>query len=141
ARYGFDATETWLRFDNSAAPLTLRVNPLRIASGDLVQRLDADGVRVRPGTYAPGAFVVESGHPLRGSGLEQGWFVVQDEASQLVALLASPLRESRVLDTCASPGGKSTAIAAAMQGHGVVVACDVRPRRIDLLYRTVAATG
>jgi 16S rRNA (cytosine967-C5)-methyltransferase len=46
-----------------------------------------------------------------------------------------------VLDTCASPGGKSTAIAASMQGRGLVVACDVRTRRIELLRRTIAATG
>jgi 16S rRNA (cytosine967-C5)-methyltransferase len=46
-----------------------------------------------------------------------------------------------VLDTCASPGGKTTAIAAAMAGRGLLVACDIRDRRIDLLRRTVAASG
>jgi 16S rRNA (cytosine967-C5)-methyltransferase len=47
----------------------------------------------------------------------------------------------RVLDTCASPGGKTTAMAADMQGRGLLVACDVRPRRVDLLRKTVTATG
>jgi 16S rRNA (cytosine967-C5)-methyltransferase len=46
-----------------------------------------------------------------------------------------------VLDTCASPGGKTTALAALMDGRGLLVACDVRERRIDLLRRTVAASG
>jgi 16S rRNA (cytosine967-C5)-methyltransferase len=47
----------------------------------------------------------------------------------------------RVLDTCASPGGKTTAIAAGMNGAGLLVACDVRDRRMALLRRTVSASG
>jgi 16S rRNA (cytosine967-C5)-methyltransferase len=67
--------------------------------------------------------------------------VVQDEASQLVTMLAGDLPGSFVLDTCASPGGKATALSAAAGPSGRVVACDVRDRRIDLLRRTVAAVG
>src|SRR5262249_11199415 len=47
----------------------------------------------------------------------------------------------RVLDACASPGGKTTAIAAAMSGNGLLVATDLRDRRLALLRRTVAASG
>jgi 16S rRNA (cytosine967-C5)-methyltransferase len=78
---------------------------------------------------------------LRGAGPAQGWFVVQDEASQLVSVLAAPFLGPRVLDTCASPGGKTTALAAMMGSRGMLVACDVRGRRVDLLRRTVAASG
>jgi 16S rRNA (cytosine967-C5)-methyltransferase len=96
---------------------------------------------VHPTRYAPDGLIVDEGHPLRGSGQDQGLFVVQDEASQLVTRLAGDRPLSRVLDTCASPGGKTTAIAALMEGGGILVACDVRDRRIDLLRRTVAASG
>jgi 16S rRNA (cytosine967-C5)-methyltransferase len=130
-----------MRFNDEAAPLTLRANRIRMTPENLTNRLAAEDVRVRPGRFAPDALVVEEGHPLRGSGLDAGWFVVQDEASQLVALLATPRPGARVLDTCASPGGKSTAIAAAMDPGDLLVACDVRSRRIDLLRRTVAVTG
>jgi 16S rRNA (cytosine967-C5)-methyltransferase len=130
-----------MQFNNEPAPLTLRANRFRMTPENLSNRLAADDIRVRRGRYAADALVVEEGHPLRGSGLDEGWFVVQDEASQLVAILASPAADARVLDTCASPGGKSTAIAASMQGRGVVVALDVRWRRIELLRRTIAKTG
>ena len=140
-RLGLDTAEAWMRFDNEPAPLTLRANRFRMTPENLTNRLTADEIRVRRGRFAPDALIVEEGHPLRGAGLDHGWFVVQDEASQLVAALASPPGERRVLDTCAAPGGKTTAIAASMGGRGVVVACDVRPRRIDLLRRTIAATG
>jgi 16S rRNA (cytosine967-C5)-methyltransferase len=140
-RLGFESAEAWMRFNNQPAPLTLRANRFRMTPENLTNRLMADDIRVTRARFAPDALIIEEGHPLRGAGLDQGWFVVQDEASQLVALLASPQEEARVLDTCASPGGKSTAIAASMQGRGLVVACDLRTRRIDLLRRTIAATG
>jgi 16S rRNA (cytosine967-C5)-methyltransferase len=85
--------------------------------------------------------VVDDGYPLRSNAFDEGLFVVQDEASQLIARLAGATPGHRVLDTCASPGGKTTAIAAAMKGEGLVIACDVRGRRIDLLRRTIATTG
>ena len=140
-RLGFDATEQWLRFNNLPAPLTLRANRLKVTRGELVALLERHGVRVTPGRFAPDALVVDEGYPLRGAGPSQGWFVVQDEASQLVPLLAGPLPGARVLDTCASPGGKTTALAAMMQGRGLLVACDVRERRMELLRRTVSASG
>ena len=107
----------------------------------MIERLRKDDVIVHRARFAPDALIVTEGHPLRGDGLDAGWFVVQDEASQLVTLLAGVDPGALVLDTCASPGGKTTALAAGMQGRGLLVACDVRDRRMDLLRRTVAASG
>ena len=130
-----------MRFNNTPGSLTLRANRLRITPEALVARLAADQVQVHPTAFAPDGLVVDEGYPLRGAGLDEGWFVVQDEASQLVTLLAGDQPGGRVLDTCASPGGKTTAMAASMDGRGILVACDVRDRRVDLLRRTVAASG
>ena len=138
-RYGFEATERSLRFNNQAAPLTLRANPLRVSRDDLATRLASHDVHVKPGRFAPDALVVERGHVLATQ--DHGLFVVQDEASQLVALLAGRPPGARVLDACASPGGKTTALSAAMGGRGILVACDVRERRMDLLRRTVRTAG
>jgi 16S rRNA (cytosine967-C5)-methyltransferase len=140
-RFGFDAAEAWMRFNNTPAPLTLRANRLKITAAELVERLAGDEIRLRPARFAPDALLVEEGYPLRSPASEQGLFVAQDEASQLVALLASPHPGRRVLDACASPGGKTTAIAAMMDGQGLLVACDVRARRIDLLRKTIATSG
>ena len=145
-RLGLDAAEAWMQFNNTAAAVTLRANRLQTTREALAERLAADDptddeIRVHPTIYAPDGLIVDQGHPLRGSGQEQGWFVVQDEASQLVTLLAGDRPLPRILDTCASPGGKTTALAALMEGRGLLVACDVRDRRIDLLRRTVTASG
>jgi 16S rRNA (cytosine967-C5)-methyltransferase len=140
-RYGLDATEAWLQFNNQPAPVTLRVNRLRVTPEEVLAKLTSEDVDVRPARFAPDGFIVERGHPLRSGGRDAGWFVVQDEASQLVTLLAGTTPGTRVLDACASPGGKTTAIAAAMEDRGLLVACDVRDRRMTLLRHTVAASG
>jgi 16S rRNA (cytosine967-C5)-methyltransferase len=140
-RLGFDAAEAWMQFNNTPGSVTLRANRLRTTREELIARLAADEIQVHPTVYAPDGLVVDEGHPLRGDGQSQGWFVAQDEASQLVTLLAGDRPLPRVLDTCASPGGKTTALAALMEGRGLLVGCDVRDRRVDLLRRTVAASG
>jgi len=140
-RLGLDAAESWMRFNNTPGSVTLRANRLRTTRDELIGRLAADEILVHPTDYAPDGLVVDEGHPLRGPLRDEGAFVVQDEASQLVPLLAGDEALARVLDTCASPGGKTTALAALMNGGGLLVACDVRERRIELLRRTVAASG
>jgi 16S rRNA (cytosine967-C5)-methyltransferase len=140
-RYGFEATERWLAFDNAPAPLTLRANRIRNTPDELILKLDREDIAVRRGRFAPDALIVERGHPLSAAGLDEGSFVVQDEASQLVTLLAGARPGRLVLDTCASPGGKATALAARLPEGGLLIACDVRERRIALLKRSVAASG
>jgi 16S rRNA (cytosine967-C5)-methyltransferase len=140
-RLGFESAEAWLRFNNSAAPLTLRVNRFRASPAELSSELARRGVGVRPGRFAPDALIVEHGNPLRGPGPDAGWFIVQDEASQLVSLLVGPHPGRRLLDACASPGGKATAIAQSLEAGGLIVACDVRDKRMRLLRRTVSASG
>jgi 16S rRNA (cytosine967-C5)-methyltransferase len=136
---GFETTEAWLRFNNTPAPLTLRANRLRATPEEVIERLAQDDVHLFHGRFAPDALIVESGHPLRDR--PEGLFVVQDEASQLVALLAEPRPGWRVLDACASPGGKTTALAAALDASGRLIAGDVRHRRMTLLRKTLTAAG
>ena len=140
-RCGLDDAEAWMRFNNAPAPLTLRANTLKTTTSALAEALSAQGVETEPARFAPDALVVRSGNPLRTPLDEQGLFVIQDEASQLVALFANPQPGELVLDACASPGGKTTAMAARLEGRGTIVATDVRPRRTSLLARTVARSG
>jgi 16S rRNA (cytosine967-C5)-methyltransferase len=131
-RYGFERAEAWEQFNNLAAPLTLRVNRLKTDRSTITKSLAALGVDVAPARYAPDGLIVKSGNPLRTPLAGSGLFFLQDEASQLVALLGAPDPGMRVLDTCASPGGKTTAMAAM---------ADVRSARVELLRETVKASG
>jgi 16S rRNA (cytosine967-C5)-methyltransferase len=140
-RLGFETAEAWMRFNNEPAPMTLRANPMKTSRDDLQRTLAHEGVRTAPGRYAPAALNVEAGNPLNGPAERSGEFVVQDEASQLVVLLAGDDPGALVLDTCSSPGGKATALAARLPPTGRLVACDVRDGRMRLLKNTVEASG
>ena len=137
-RHGFEATEHWARFNNQSAPITLRVNMLRTSADELTGRLASLDVRVRPGRWSPHTLVVTHGNPVTTALADEGLFLLQDEASQLVAELVAAQPGSQVLDVCASPGGKTVAIAGTMAGRGILVAGDFRPRRLALLSDTLS---
>jgi 16S rRNA (cytosine967-C5)-methyltransferase len=138
-RHGFAAAERWVQFNNETPALTVRVNTLRATVADAISVLKTDGIETEPAQYAPAGLTVTSGNPLRRS--QDGLVFVQDEASQLVPLVAGARAGEKILDLCASPGGKTTALAADMGDRGLVVASDVRPRRVELLSQTVRASG
>jgi 16S rRNA (cytosine967-C5)-methyltransferase len=140
-RYGFDAAERWEQFNNAPAPLMIRVNRLKTDCDALRRALAGHGVTVEQARYAPDGLIVTSGNPLRTPLAGTGQFVLQDEASQLVALLGAPEPGMRVLDTCASPGGKTTAMAAMAGDRAEIVAIDMRNARVQLLRETVKASG
>ena len=138
-RVGLARAEAWMLFNNEPAPLTIRSNPLRTTRDELLVRLAEIGVEAHAARFAPDGIVLDKGS-LREEAL-RGEFVLQDEASQLVALLAGAEPGPLVLDTCASPGGKATAMAMTLGIGERLIACDVRERRMALLQRTVAASG
>lgn len=113
------------------APLDLRINPLKVtreqASANLMQ-LDLD-VGVTP--YSPWGLRVHN-RPALGqiALLKEGAIEIQDEGSQLVALLVDAKAGERVVDFCAGAGGKTLAISAQMQNKGRIVACDVLANRL-----------
>jgi 16S rRNA (cytosine967-C5)-methyltransferase len=138
-RYGFEATERWVRFNNETPRLTIRANRLRTEREGLAGALAEEGIATEPTRYAPDGLTIVEGNPLRLA--FDGSFLVQDEASQLIPLLVGARSGNHVLDLCASPGGKTTAMAADLNDSGVLVACDVRAQRLALLEQTVRNSG
>jgi len=140
-RHGFDATEAWVRFNNTPAPLTLRVNTSRTTREAVAGTLAALGIRTQPARWAPHGLIVEDDQPSMPAPTEASPYFIQDEASQLVPELLQASGAARVLDACAAPGGKTVAIAGGLGPGGMVVAADVRPRRVALVAATLRAAG
>ncbi len=138
ARYGASATRDWLQFNNRPAALCLAVNRTLTTREELAAELAQAGVKTEPTSHAAHGLHVIEGHPLGLDAFSAGRFIVQDEASQLIAELVAVQPGQRILDLCASPGGKTVALSAAAGAQGSIVACDVRPHRVRLLSRTLA---
>jgi 16S rRNA (cytosine967-C5)-methyltransferase len=116
---------------NAPAPLDLRVNQLKSSRADARKALEAEGVEALPTPFAPTGLRVHARIPL--STLEvfkTGRIEVQDEGSQLAALLAQAKPGMRVVDFCAGAGGKTLALAAQMQNKGALIACDISEVRL-----------
>ena len=140
-RHGFAEAESWAHFNNAPAALVLRANRLKVTRDELAAALSAAGIHTELATRAPDALVVRQGNPVGTRLHEDGLFFIQDEASQLVGHFADARPGERILDACASPGGKTLIMATAAGQDGRVVATDVRARRIDLLAETVSRSG
>ncbi len=139
-RLGPATAAAWVAFDNEEPALTLRANTRRVSRDELAAGLARVGVETTPLRYAPDGLQVQSGNPLLTPLASDGLFVVQDEASQLVPLLAAHGR-SRMLDACASPGGKTLVLGGLLAAGGQLVAADRRPRRVDLLRQRLDQAG
>jgi 16S rRNA (cytosine967-C5)-methyltransferase len=126
----------------TAPPQTLRVNTLKATRPQVAAALADDGVDTAPCARSDvGLVVTRRKNVFRTRAFRDGWFEVQDEGSQLVAALAQARPGQRVVDGCAGAGGKTLALAAAMQNKGTLVAFDVHGGRLKALRERCARAG
>jgi 16S rRNA (cytosine967-C5)-methyltransferase len=131
---GAEQARALMAFDNEPGEVALRANTLLTDAGSLAERLP---VRTHGDPDLPEALVLEEPFDAHGSPLwGEGAFLPQSRGAMLVARALAPEPGQRVLDLCAAPGGKSTHLAALMQGSGEVVAVERNPRRAGALVRT-----
>lgn len=127
---------------NLRAPMTIRVNTLRASAQTLAAELAGEGIQTTPGTYAATALHVDTRTNLFGlEAFKRGLFEAQDEGSQLVAEVVAPPPKARVVDYCAGAGGKTLAMAAAMDNRGRIASADVDRRKLIELKRRARRAG
>ena len=143
ARYGYQDAEALMRTLNERPPLTLRANTLRLTREALATRLAAEqGLAPRATRWAPEGLVVgPGGPPGTWRAFAEGLFVVQDEASMLVARLLAPAPGATIADVCAAPGTKTTHLAQLMEDRGRVLAFDPQPARLARVSEAAARLG
>jgi len=129
---------------NGRAPLDLRVNTLKADREAVLRELTEAGLtperlaRVSAGLRLPAA---SAANVTRLAAYKQGRVEVQDEGSQLAVLLAGARPMQTVIDLAAGGGGKSLALAAAMENRGRILACDVEPLRLRQMEPRIARAG
>ncbi|MEW6097882.1 MAG: RsmB/NOP family class I SAM-dependent RNA methyltransferase [Pseudomonadota bacterium] len=124
------------------APLDLRVNVLKAKREAVMAELAAAGVQATPTPYSPWGLRVQGKPALQKMEIYlRGDVEVQDEGSQLLALLVGPKRGEMVVDFCAGAGGKTLALGAAMRNTGRLYALDVSAHRLEQLKPRLARSG
>ncbi|RZJ10042.1 MAG: RsmB/NOP family class I SAM-dependent RNA methyltransferase [Rubrivivax sp.] len=127
---------------NEAAPLDLRVNTLKLKREEAQAQLAVAGIEATPTPYSPMGLRVDGKPALNKLELfTNGSIEVQDEGSQLLALLLAPKRGEMVVDFCAGAGGKTLALGAAMRNTGRLYAFDVSGHRLTALKPRLARSG
>ena len=139
---GLEETKKICTINNQISPLTLRTNTLKIDRKDLIEMLRKKGLKPFPCSFSEEGILLED--PPATSGLpflEEGFCIIQDEASQLVTSILDPKPGERILDACAAPGGKTTHIAQRMENRGEVYALDLTQRKLDYIQEMCQRLG
>jgi 16S rRNA (cytosine967-C5)-methyltransferase len=124
------------------APLDLRVNLHRAKPAAVQAALAEAGLTAQPTPLAPaGLRLTQRVNVQRLPAFAQGWFEVQDEGSQLLALLVGARRGEQVVDFCAGAGGKTLALTDAMRGQGQLLALDTSAHRLAAMAPRLARAG
>jgi 16S rRNA (cytosine967-C5)-methyltransferase len=133
--------EFWPLVDSlgQSATLDLRVNALHDKRADIQKELKLAGIASQPTPYSPWGLRIQGKPALtRLDAFVRGAIEVQDEGSQLLALLLDAHRGEMVVDFCAGAGGKTLAIGASMRNTGRLYAFDVSGHRLDALKPRLA---
>lgn len=127
---------------NQSAGLDLRVNAMMAKRADVQAELAKAGIKVVLTPYSPWGLRLEDKPSLNKLDVfTRGAIEVQDEGSQLLALLLDAKRGEMVVDFCAGAGGKTLAIGAAMRSTGRLYAFDTSAHRLDALKPRLARSG
>ncbi|MFA6139220.1 MAG: RsmB/NOP family class I SAM-dependent RNA methyltransferase [Hyphomicrobium sp.] len=128
------------------APVDLRVNTLKATRDKVVKALDRYGAVPTPHVPAGVRVPAPEGagkapHLEAETAHGKGWFEVQDEGSQIAALLAGAGPRMQVLDLCAGAGGKTLALAAGMQNTGQIYAYDADKKQLRPIFERLKRAG
>ncbi len=127
---------------NQRANTDIRVNTLKISRDELVDRLTTAGYSSEPTQLSPWGLRFEGRVALSTLDMfRQGLFEMQDQGSQLLALLTDVKPGNKVVDFCAGAGGKTLAMAAMMENKGSIYACDVHTKRLEQLAKRTKRAG
>ncbi len=128
------------------APVDLRVNTLKASREKALKALAAHGAVQTPHAatglrIAPPTGAARAPHIEADAAFLKGWIEVQDEASQVAVALSGAKPGMQVADVCAGAGGKSLALAAAMENKGQIHAYDKDKHRLAPIYDRVKRAG
>ena len=122
---------------------SIRVNTLKISVDELKERLEKKLWRLRNIPWCEEGFWIEGLRFDIGNMLEHtlGYFYIQEAASMIPPVVLDPNKNDAVFDMCASPGSKTSQMAAMMENGGLIIANELKPSRITPLNCNLQRSG
>lgn len=139
--YGEEDATAMAHENNNPAPISMRVNTVKMTRDEAIAALESEGFEVSPGDIVGESLISNSGNPANTEAYKQGLVTIQDESSMLPVNALDLVPGMRVLDMCAAPGGKTTHIAEKMNNEGEVFAHDVHSHKIKLIETNAERLG
>ena len=141
-----DDTDALLEWNNQPAPIYARRNTLRATAEELETQWTQEKVSFAPCNLpwlSPGLMyrIEADGSPAALPSFAEGLFYIQDPSTLASVQELDPRPGENILDLCAAPGGKTTAIAQRMQDDGAVLAIDIDESRLDRLRENAERLG
>ncbi|NUM80802.1 16S rRNA (cytosine(967)-C(5))-methyltransferase RsmB [bacterium] len=141
-RYGPENTEKLCEFNNEENVFTIRVNTLKSDELSLMSQLKDQGFSIKKSRYGSFGFYVSGlGEIYSTNSFKNGFFEIQDEASQLFVEWCNPKNRDLVLDVCAGSGGKTIFLSALMNNTGKVIATDTNAGVMEDLAERIRQAG
>lgn len=141
-RFGVSGAENLCRSLNQPAPTTIRVNILKTTLEECHSALKRERIEARRTRLSPSGLLLEKRMNAQAlQSFRDGWFEVQDEGSQLIALIVDPQEGETVVDACAGGGGKSLHLAALMNNAGALFSVDVDDDRLRRFRERAGRAG
>lgn len=132
-QYGEDEIEGIIEGLYDIPELNIRVNSNKCTREDLLRRLRERGIKARENNLSKNGIIIDEGAILSTPEFSRGMFTVQSNSSLRIIELLAPKPGDRVLDICAAPGGKTTAMAELMLDSGEILASDIHEHRVKLI--------
>ena len=137
-----DETAAEMAALNQPASVDLRVNTLKGKREDAIARLAEDEIAAEPTPLSPiGLRIAARANVIASRAYKEGLVEIQDEASQIAALLTATKADRLTVDLCAGAGGKTLALAAMMKDGGPLIACDNESRRFSRMEPRLKRAG
>ncbi len=136
--YGFETAKSIFEASVTDRATTIRCCENNIEIDKLISKLEDRGINVSKGHYVDSALLINNYDYIRKvPGFLGGDFIVQDESSMLVGLVANPNKDDLIIDVCAAPGGKSLHIADILKNRGHIISRDISEIKVDLIRENI----
>ena len=140
-QYGMEECKKLLEASNARPKLSIRVNVNKTSREELKNYLEEKRYEVTEGTFSKRTLHVKGSGLLEDERYTEGYFSIQDEASTVAADELGAKPGETVIDVCAAPGGKTSAIAELMGNNGKVYSCDIYEHKLELIDKLADRLG